>query len=47
MVVMTNFVLLIGSGLFSQAVLSFQTNAFDDMYVYALPYTHGNALYVC
>ncbi|KAH9948018.1 iron permease FTR1 [Amylocystis lapponica] len=31
MVVMTNFVLLIGSGLFSQAVLSFETHAFDDI----------------
>lgn len=31
MVVMTNFLLLIGAGLFSKAVWAFQTNAFNHL----------------
>ena len=33
MVVMTNFLLLIGAGLFSKSVWDFQTNAFNHLYV--------------
>jgi len=42
MVVMTNFVLLIGSGLFSQSVLSFQTHAFDQIVGSAVDDTAGD-----
>ena len=30
---MTNFILLIGAGLFSRAVWSFQTQRFNELYV--------------
>lgn len=33
MIAMTNFILLIGAGLFSRAVWSFQENAFNNLYV--------------
>lgn len=37
LVVMTNFILLIGAGLFSRAVGSFQEQRFNTLYVYFLP----------
>ena len=33
MVIMTNFLLLIGAGLFSKSVWAFQTNEFNKLYV--------------
>lgn len=38
MVAMTNFLLLIGAGLFSKAVGAFQENAFNKLYVYSTPF---------
>ena len=41
MIVMTNFLLLIGAGLFSKSVWAFQTNAFNHLYV-APPHSHSH-----
>ncbi len=44
MVVMTNFLLLIGAGLFSKAIWSFQSNAFNHLYVSFLKLAHRQEL---
>ena len=36
LVVMTNFILLIGAGLFSKAIAAFQDNVFNKLFVFSL-----------
>ena len=40
LVVMTNFILLIGAGLFSRSIWSFQSHAFNTLYVPVLLSSH-------